>query len=128
MDIKPNLDFDLMRSDSIIEKCKNKIYAQHLYAALCNNQFVKNEVFPILKEEAWSCSWRYAGGVIADMQERGDYLNWYCSGITNVTYDNVADESAFRKKQFVPEGQVTDEVKNDLFKLGWLVVEDNDQE
>lgn len=115
-----------MSCEWIVAKVKNdEAYAQNLYAALCNNQFVKNEVIPILKEEMWSCTWRYAGGIIADIKGYGDYLDYYCSGIKNVTYDTVEDETAFRKKQYVPEGEVTDEVKNDLFKLGWIVIEDD---
>lgn len=120
-----NLELELVSCLWITDKVRsNDSYAQNLYAALCNNQFIKNEVVPILKEEAWSCTWRYAGSIIADIQEKGDYLNWYCSGITNSTYDNVDEELTFRKKQFVPEGHVTDEVKDDLFKLGWIIIYD----
>ena len=118
-----NLELELKSNDWIIEKVKNnENYAQNLYAALCNNQFIKNEVISILKEEVWSCTWRYAGGIIADIKGYGDYLDYYCSGIGNVTYDTVEDEAAFRKKQYVPEGEVTDEIQNDLFKLGWIVL------
>lgn len=117
-----NLEDDLKTSEWIVEKVKNsETYAQNLYAALCNNSFTKNEVLPILKEEGWSCSWRYAGGIISDIRAEGDYIDWYCSGIVNMTYDTVADEKAFRSKKFVPEGHVTDEIRNDLLKLGWVV-------
>lgn len=120
-----NLELDLTSTDWIIEKIKNnESYAQNLYAALCNNQFIKNEVITILKEEAWSCTWRYAGGIIADIKGYGDYLDYYCSGIGNVSYDNKADELAFRSRQYVPEGEITDEIRNDLFKLGWIVVDE----
>lgn len=118
-----NLELELQSCDWIVQKIKtNESYAQNLYAALCNNQFIKNEVITILKEETWSCTWRYAGGIIADIKGYGDYLDYYCSGIGNVTYDTVEDEAAFRKKQYVPEGEVTDEIQNDLFKLGWIVL------
>lgn len=121
-----NLELELVSCDWITDKVRsNDSYAQNLYAALCNNQFVKNEVIAILKEEAWSCTWRYAGGIISDIKGHGDYLDYYCSGIGNVTYDTVEDEAAFRKKQYVPEGEITDEVRADLFKLGWLVITDN---
>lgn len=116
-----NLEHDLMSCKWMLEKIKNEAYAQNLYAALCNNIFIKNEVLPILKEEAWTCSWRHAGGIISDMRGQGDYLDWYCSGIRTVTYDTVNDEKIFRTKQYVPEGTVTDEIRGDLLKLGWII-------
>ena len=108
-----SLENDLYDCDWMYEKIKDETYAQNLYAALCNNQFIKNEVFPILKEDTWSCTWRYAGGIIADMRGEGDYLNWYCSGIGD------------KNEKFVGEGYVTDEIRDDLLKLGWIVVEDD---
>jgi len=110
-----NLEYDLRTTDWILEKVrKDDNYAQHLYAALCNNDFQKLDIIPILKELTWSCSWRYAGGIIADMQQKGDYINWYCSGISGPN-----DESTGRIR--VAEGEVTDEVRQDLEKLGWGV-------
>lgn len=109
---KNNLEYDLRSTDWILKKVReNDTYAQHLYAAMCNTDFTKNDVWPILQEDTWSCSWRYAGGIIADMREEGDYMDWYCSGIG-------------QHKGFVGEGIVTDEIREDLLKLGWLVKED----
>ena len=54
-----------------------------------------------VKEEVWSCSWRYAGGILADIMGEGDYMDWYCGGL---------------------EGTVDEEVEQDLYNLGWLVV------
>lgn len=131
---KNNLEYDLRSTDWILEKVrKSDAYAQNLYACLCNNDFRKNEVLPILKEETWSCSWRYAGGIIADMLEKGDYIDWYCSGITKNLPDedynllNKEDQERylFVKNNYVGEGVVTDEIKNDLMKLGWIVLSDN---
>ena len=107
-----SLELELMTCEWILEKVKDESYAQNLYAALCNNQFIKNEVFPILKEEAWSCTWRYAGGIIANMLGEGDYLDWYCSGIGD------------KNEKFVGEGYVTDEIRTDLLKLGWITLDD----
>lgn len=109
---KNNLEYDLRSTDWILKKVReNDTYAQHLYAAMCNTDFTKNDVWPILQEDTWSCSWRYAGGIIADMREEGDYMDWYCSGIG-------------QHNGFVGEGIVTDEIREDLLKLGWLVKED----
>lgn len=129
-----NLEYDLRSTEWIAEKCKDKVYSQHLYAALCNNDFIKNDVWPRLQDKRWHCSWRYAGGIVADIREEGDYIDWYCSGLrTDAIPEEMIDNMTEDQKQmykefmaFVIEGIVTDEIKNDLFKLGWLVVENQD--
>ena len=114
-----NMEYDLLTSDWMAEKCKDDRYAQTLYAALCNNQFIKNEVWPILEEKTWSCSWRYAGGIVADIREQGDYMDWYCSGMGSGLGNG--DEDGM--KGYVSESVITEEIKDDLLKLGWLVFE-----
>lgn len=100
--MKPNLELDLMKSDEIANKCLNSdIYSQNLYAALCNNRF-------FYSDEEWTCSWRFAGGIVADLRNSGDYMDWYCSGMTN-------------KEGYVPESVVTEEVSLDLMRLGWVI-------
>jgi hypothetical protein len=113
-----NLEYDLRSTDWILDKVRaSEVYAQNIYAALCNNDFQRNNVMPILKNETWSCSWRHAGGVVADMIGKGDYMDWYCSG--------APDRSAISVENYiqgyVKESAVTDEVLEDLFKLGWIV-------
>ena len=120
-----NMEYDLLTTDWILEKVRSDdAYAQNLYAAMCNNGFIKLYVIPILKQEEWGCSWRYAGGIIADMQQKGDYIDWYCSGIRN-DYGDDAIESPVR---YVPEGCITDEIRNDLQRLGWAVAPGGDWE
>lgn len=100
-DTEPNLERDLRSSKEIHDKCVNsEVYCRDLYSALCNNRFFYDD-------KEWTCSWRYAGGIVADIIEKGDYIDWYASGY---------------------EGQVTDEVRLDLMKLGWAVksYEDDD--
>lgn len=101
--MKPNLELDLMKSDDIANKCKySDIYSQNLYAALCNNRFFYGD-------EEWTCSWRHSGNIVADLRNKGeDYIDWYCSGMSS-------------KEGYVEEGFVTDEIKLDLIKLGWIV-------
>jgi hypothetical protein len=116
---KDNLEWDLRSTDWILEKARtNKNYAQNIYAALCNMRWIRREMWPLLKEEYWSCSWRYAGGIVADMLQEGDYIDWYCSGIRNDGYQDDLDIPY--PNGYVPEGTVTEEVEKDLNKLGWI--------
>ena len=116
---KNNLEFDLRSTEWILEKVRaSDVYAQNLYAAMCNNGFQKLAVMPILKDEKWSCSWRHAGGIIADMRETGDYIDWYCSGMGGVAGEH--DDAA----GFQPESTVTKEIESDLKKLGWIIFTD----
>lgn len=128
-----NMEYDLRSCAWMLQKVRdNDNYAQNLYAAMCNNEFQKNDFILRLKDKTWSCSWRYAGGIIADMQENGDYIDWYCSGIRNhpidedlSTMDDAQLAAYERTCQYVSESVVTDEIRSDLKKLGWLVLEDN---
>ncbi len=125
-----NLEFDLRTTNWILEKVRaDEIYSQNLYAAMCNNQFAKTHVEDTAENVAkllrdgtplWSCSWRYAGGIIADMREEGDYIDWYCSGIRD-SYD-VPENNGFLQRKYVSESTVTEEIEQDLKRLGWRVL------
>jgi hypothetical protein len=124
---KDNMEWDLRVTDWILEKVRaSDVYAQNLYAAICNNDFQKLEVIPILTNKTWSASWRSAGGIVANMRQEGDYIDWYCSGIRNDDgYDpelNIAYPNGY-----VPEMVVTDEIRTDLQRLGWIVVDQNNE-
>jgi hypothetical protein len=132
-----NMEYDLRTTDWMLEKVrKSNAYAQNLYAAMCNNDFQKNEFMPRLAGKTWSCSWRYAGGIIADMKQEGDYIDWYCSGIKNDSpvlldeqfYELTKEQQDYyiESKSHVPESVVTDEIRADLKKLGWDVMPDQD--
>jgi hypothetical protein len=91
---KPNLEYDLTNNERIVSKCVNsEIYCRNLYGALCNNRFFYGD-------DEWVCTWREAGGIVADIIKRGNYMDWYCSGNESV---------------------VTDEIKLDLMMMGWIV-------
>jgi hypothetical protein len=132
-----NMEYDLLTTDWILEKVRaDEAYAQNLYAAMCNNGFIKLEVIPVLKGEEWGASWRYAGGIIADMRQEGDYIDWYCSGIRD-TFHNEDDTKDYTEEQlarleitkrYVGEGCITDEVRSDLQLLGWAVAPGGDWE
>ena len=116
-----SMEYAIKNSAWMCEKIKSSdIYAQNLYAALCNNEFQKIDVLPILKDERWSCSWRYAGGIIADIQEKGDYLDWYCFGIQMLEVDDDSKDTS----SVVPEGKITKEIKDDLKLIGWRLFKD----
>lgn len=98
---KNNLEYDLRTSELIINKVRSsREYGKQLYSTLCNNEFIKREMWEILTEHTWSCSWRYAGGILADIMGEGDYMDWYCSG---------------------DEGHVFENIEDDLYSLGWIV-------
>lgn len=81
---------------------EDKEFAQECYAALCNMRWRSGENL----EKVYSCSWRYAGGLIASLRGKGeDYLHWYCSGIGGDS---------------VPEGEVTSRVREAFNTLGWF--------
>ena len=106
IDKNHNLEYDLRSNQEILDKARNSmVYSQNLYAALCNNDFYYGD-------KSWSCSWRYAGGIIADMRQEGDYIDWYCSGIGT---------DPEKTPGYVGESFVTDEVRLDLMKMGWIV-------
>ena len=110
-----NLEKDIQQCDWMLKKVvDNETYAQNLYAAMCNNVFQRNEVWPRLKDEYWSCSWRSAGGIVAELRGQGDYMDWYCSGIFG-----AGETDSFQG--YVSESTVTDEIRQDLFAIGWTV-------
>ena len=130
---KNNMEYDLRCSKELCDKVKESDnYAQNLYAAMCNQDWQSREFWQELKGETWSCSWRHAGGIVADMQEKGDYIDWYCSGIKNLPpteeeFQKLSLEEQARAKELdarVPESVVTDEIRKDLFRLGWVVQDD----
>jgi hypothetical protein len=102
-----DLEYDLRASELFVSKVRDENYAQRLYATLCNNDFYKGD-----NEEPWHCSWRSAGGIVADLRQEGEYIDWYLSGMR---YDD--GESA----EIIPEGTVCPEVEADLETLGWRV-------
>ena len=110
-----NLEEDIRACAWMLKKVQDsETYAQNLYAAMCNNVFQRNEVWPRLRDEYWSCSWRSAGGIVAELRGQGDYLDWYCSGIFGA---GEADSY----QGYVDESTVTDEIRQDLFAIGWTV-------
>lgn len=102
-----DLETDLNVSDSIRQKVQDNDYAQRLYAALCNMGWRHNDDDEASDGSVWACSWRYAGGLVADLRlQNEDYMDFYCSGIMGGT----------------PEGEVDFDIENDLNSLGWIKI------
>ena len=126
---KHNMEYDLRSSKELCDKVKQSDnYAQNLYAAMCNMDWQSREFWQEMKGETWSCSWRHAGGIIADMQEKGDYIDWYCSGIGNAEDGYGLAGNKPEQGAYVPEGVVTEEIELDLNRLGWRPVPYTDEE
>ena len=113
-----DLETDIVASKWMAQKViDSETYAQNLYAAVCNNVFQKNDVWPRIADQYWSRSWRSAGGMIAHIRGQGDYMDWYCSGMGSGLLNG--DETG--TKGYVGESTVTEEIRQDLFNIGWLV-------
>ena len=130
---KNNMEYDLRSSKELCDKVKESDnYAQNLYAAMCNMTWQSREFWQELKGETWSCSWRHAGGIIADMREQGDYIDWYCSGIGSKEdgygLDHHVPEFDNDGRTYVPEGVVTEEIELDLNRLGWRPIPYSEEE
>ena len=91
---KEKENFEELIQNNLKDKLQDDDYAEKLYGALCNVIWFNQE-----KSLTYSCSWRYAGGLVARVRNKGeDYLNFYCSG-----NESIVDK----------------EIENDLNKLGY---------
>jgi len=94
--IKFDLKQDLINNANIKDKCKQAPkYSQNLYAALCNNIFIKNNC---------KCSYsiKDAAIIVSSLNDGGDY-----------------DSYNYSLSDFIPEGYITQQIKIDLNKIGW---------
>jgi len=109
-----NLERDVRGTHWMIDKIRCKeIYAQNLYAALCNNEFAPKDMWAILKNLKWNCTWSYAANIISEIREDDSYSDWYCSG-SGFTGTDFAG--------FVEESYVTTEIRSDLETVGWIIL------
>lgn len=113
IDRRPSLDVDMAKDPIVAAYLKDIDTAKSFYRAICNMQWRKINPLPEadriveklkgIDSDLWSCSWRYAGGVIADIRNanynvKEDYMDYYCSG---------------------NEGEVDDTVKECFERMGW---------
>lgn len=100
-----NLELELYQAKHIVHMCQRDPdgFGKNLYRALCNITWKH-----VKSGQTYSCSWRYAGGVVSTLSYGiDDHMMFYCSG---------------------NEGTVTDDVLTELDKLGWLPTEDTDDD
>ena len=118
------LDMDVCQCTWIVDKIRgDDAYAQNFYVALCNQAWYEKDTWEILRSRTWSCSWRTAGSIVADIRGEGDYLDWYCTG-SFVWHDQDGYEPTPSELCYVPEGMVTEEIRQDLAQIGWYPVKD----
>lgn len=95
-----DLERDLHNHITLVERVKSDVtFAESLYAALCNNQF-RHVNMTDDPEDFWSCTWRAAGDIVAELTNnpQNDYLTYYCTG---------------------NEGMVTPELVQLFAEIGW---------
>ena len=134
--MKYDLVEDIRNSPEIMAKIRaeDKRYAQNLYAAWCNMQWCPRELFPALRQDPdkdlWSASWRSAGGIVADLRNKGeDYMDYYCSGMRGgLSFDGKEDDEYFERTGYVSESDVTEEIAKDLASIGWFAVPYDDKD
>ena len=98
----PSLERDLAASPRVVERAGARLFAELLYAALCNTAWRHRAT-----GERWSCSWRSAGGVVAHVRGEGDYLDRYCSG-----GEGLVDEGVLAEIEALGWELVVDEAKD----------------
>ena len=119
-----SMQTDMMKAEWFRNKVKSsKSYAQNLYAAMCNNEFQKQDTWEVLSDSRWGWSWRAAGGVVATLRDcNEDYMDYYCSGMGGFADDQTDPETYYKETGYVKESEVTDEIRADLLRLGWVVI------
>lgn len=136
MTYKHDLEFDISRSDKILELLEDRSFADELYCALTNMMWLKLGIDteeqiletlrqrPILYDESWTASFRYVGGMISGLRNpvlrlKGEplegYMDFYCS---RCEVDGEVHG----------EGFVSPRVKQALAELGWFNFEYKEEE
>jgi hypothetical protein len=119
-----HLDMDVCQCDWMVERIRrDDAYAQNFYAALCDRSWREDDAWEILSDRTWRVSWRTAGAIVADIRGEGDYQDWYCTG-SFVWHDRDGYEPTPSELYYVPEGMITEEIRQDLAQIGWYPVVD----
>lgn len=90
-----SLDYDIQRSERIVEKMLDDTYAECMYSAMTNTEWICRDT-----NENWTASFRSAGSIVASLRPfKEDYMDFYCCR---------------------EEGVVTKEIEKDLNSIGWF--------
>lgn len=94
-EIAGNLEGALKADPGFMARVKDLDFAKAVYSAFCNREWINGE------GKRWSCSWRYAGGLVAEARGEGeDYLDFYLgdfAGEGGVPLDGPRLEAEFRE-------------------------------
>lgn len=118
MDINDRYDLshEMCYDAIVVAYLENDDIARQFYAALCNMRWKKIVNIPEDQQiidklmgvdpNIWSCTWRYSGGVIADIRNANynkeeDYMDYYCSGNEGAVSDIVKE--CFKRMGWEPE-------------------------
>lgn len=79
---------------------RNKKCAVEVYRALCNMKWYR-----VKDNKAYSCSWRYAGGIVADIRHKNElYTDYYCNGgegDISKRFENYMNKKGWKKEFWV---------------------------
>ena len=78
-------DFETDLKELFAERiCMDNNFAKRIYAALTNIIW-KNGVYK------YSVTFRYAGSLLAEIQGKGNYMDWYCSAGEGIVDTDIAE-------------------------------------
>lgn len=79
-------DFEHALREAVGGRVGDRAFAGRLYSALCNVEWRHDD------GSRYSCSWRSAGGLVAEMRGEGeDYMDFYCGGREGAVDEDIAD-------------------------------------
>jgi hypothetical protein len=100
---------EALRNDTeFLALLKDEIFACAAYQSFCNEVYINDD------RQRFSCSWRYAGGLIAELRNEGeDYIDYYMDFVKGELFD-----------QTDPYKNTIQQIYN---RLGWRLLTVDDQ-
>lgn len=105
----PDLRVDLAADARFLDRIGDDLFARAVYDSLCNSEYRKGD-----DRTRWSCSWRSAGGIVADLRDKGEsYIDFYLGEMLDG--DGEAVDAETRRETYA-------EVMSHYMRLGWRIV------